>query len=192
MKGKRTGVDFSKHEVTIIQNNNVAQIIQYAKPDTRMDSLIFINAQGVMTVTGDYNNWVFSREFRPSKKEDANYVSDPYWMEKLRNSSCQTISKYDSEETAKEIREYLDGKDLDDGELTNEERSYLEDCLRNVEDELAYLNVAYRENVGRFEDGESVIFTKKPLGHLLVVIDAWECMCQKIAQMANHSKNMMF
>ena len=104
---KRTDIDFSKHEVIITKLDNVVEpcVIHYLKlPDTRMNSIKFINCGGVLSVTGDYGNWIFCREFHPSEKE---YVSGSYWEEKLRIASCQDPYEYDEDATVAEINRLL-------------------------------------------------------------------------------------
>jgi hypothetical protein len=62
---RRTKIDFSEHELKITQLEGVL-IHEFKRPDTRNCMLVFINTCGVMTVTGDFGNWVFCREFHPS------------------------------------------------------------------------------------------------------------------------------
>lgn len=99
---KRTDVDFSKHELSVIKESDNCIIYVLKIPGTVVNMIKFINVDGICAVTGDFGNWIFCREFHPAAK---NYVSDGYWLEKLRTSSSQKPSKYDSERTAEAIRE---------------------------------------------------------------------------------------
>jgi hypothetical protein len=70
---------------------------------------------------------------------------------------------------------------LDDPEelLSDEEFEYLEDIKGYVYDELDYTYNAYRNQVGRFEDYESIPFVKSTHRWLLYVYDAFDEMCQR-------------
>ena len=110
MKGKRTGLDFSKHELLCTKSDELT-IHHLKKPNTYYDSIKYINTQGIMAVTGDYGNWIFCREFHPSADD---YVSSGYWCEKLSIASCQVYKEYDPEETEKEIKRRLKSKVYED------------------------------------------------------------------------------
>lgn len=132
---KRTDLDFSKHELTITVEGNTT-IHHLKKPDTFIDSIKFINTNGVLVVTGDYGNWIFCREFHPSEKE---YVSDGYWLEKLKISSSQEGEEFDSEATEKKLKEMII-----EYENKREVVDYLTDLLDYVnEDEFNYRNYAF-------------------------------------------------
>ena len=74
---KRTDVDFSKHDLTIIKRENYL-LHDLKSPDFDYTERVkFINIEGVLVVTGDYGNWIFCREFHPSSQ---GYVSDNYWI----------------------------------------------------------------------------------------------------------------
>ena len=103
MKGTRTGIDFSEHELIITKNDNVL-IHHLKKPNTIMDNVKFINIEGVLLVTGDYSRWSFCREFHRSAD---GRVSDYYWCEKLSIDSSQTYSDYSSEDTYERLKESL-------------------------------------------------------------------------------------
>ena len=175
MNQKRTQLNFSKHELFIKTNDDVT--IHHLKvPGTRMDSIEFINVSGIMAMTGDYGNWMFCREFHPSSKD---YVSDHYWIEKLKLSSCQNPYRYDSEGTAKEIQELLNDKE---NPPTKEEKEYLKECLRETDDEVSYVYQAYRNNVGGYEDGECVPFVQKLHPQLPFIFDAFDEICRRLKE----------
>ena len=104
MIGKRTEIDFSKHEV-IVQKNDLVSIYYLKKPNTVIDSIKYINCEGIMSVTGDYGNWIFCREFHPNERGG---VSDGYWIEKLKIASSQEPLEFDKESTEKELLQRLE------------------------------------------------------------------------------------
>ena len=185
MKGIRTGIDFSKHEMIITVNEHLS-MCDLKKPDTISDRLMYINVQGICAVTGDYGNWMLCRTFFPNAK---GYVSEGYWKEKMTIASTQKTTEYDADATEAKIREYLDlsAKALEDGEdgedgdlLTDEEVEYLEGGLSLVNDQFDYEYHAHRENCGRFSDHESVPHeTRTPYG-LKVIFDGFDEMCRRM------------
>lgn len=54
---KRTNVDFSKHELTI-NKSDCTTVYYLKKPGTVVDSVRFINTNGILAVNGDYGNWI--------------------------------------------------------------------------------------------------------------------------------------
>lgn len=105
-KGKRTGVEFGAHDVDMSADYHVTSYL-FAVGTRYMGSIRFTNAFGAMTVTGDYGNWVFCREFYPNAIDAG--VNEQYWLEKLRTYSEQDPYEFDEEETRKEIKSWLDG-----------------------------------------------------------------------------------
>ena len=103
MREKRTEIDFSKHVLTVNKQEGLL-VHTLAKPNTYVQSFVFINTNDIMAVTGDYGNWIFCREFHPSKD---GYVSDTYWVEKLRIGSCQEPSNFDSQTAQEQVTELL-------------------------------------------------------------------------------------
>lgn len=176
--GKRTGIDFSKHEVHVTRHDGF--LMHYIKkPNTVSDSIKYINTNGIMAVTGDYGNWIFCREFHPDPK---GHVSDGYWEEKLQISSTQKWEDYDAERTQAQIESMINGglKEYGyTGKKLDEMMEYMENCLRCVDDELDYTYTAYRELPG-FCDYESVIFCKKTKYWLLAVFDGFDEICRRM------------
>lgn len=181
-KKPRTNVDFSKHELKIIKTDKVL-IHHLKKPNTVIDSLTFINTEGIMAVTGDYGNWIFCREFHPSGKGS---VSDTYWVEKLRNSSTQTSSEFSSEFTRKLIEENLNGALEDygyEGEHLTKIKEYYNHLLDYVDlSEGEYVAEAYYNNTNKpdFIEAEDVPFEKETHYWLKVVFDAFEEICNRL------------
>ena len=182
-KGKRTGVEFGAHDVTTITDSHVTSYL-FSVGTKYMGSIRFTNAFGVMTVTGDYGNWVFCREFFPNAIDVG--VCESYWLEKLRTYSEQDPYEFDEEETRKEIECWLDGTHEyfdEDRPLTNDESVYLSMCLLALDQgELQYIHVAHFENVGRFKDHDRVPLVKKPKYALQVIFDAWDCMVERLKE----------
>lgn len=89
MREKRTDIDFSqhKHRIEIFSNSETGHEIRVDHlqvGNSNYNYVQFINTDRILTVTGDYGNWTFCRPFVPSKD---GYVSDLYWIEKLRMSN---------------------------------------------------------------------------------------------------------
>lgn len=189
MKGTRTGIDFSEHELIITKNDNVL-IHHLKKPNTIMDNVKFINIEGVLLVTGDYSRWSFCREFHPSAD---GRVSDYYWCEKLSIGSSQTYSDYSSEDTYERLKESLteyiedrkeEDSDFDEQTEDDDTINYYKECMSKTDDELEYTAYAYREYPDGF-DCESVIFMKKIKPQLQVVFDAFEEICRRMKEEEN-------
>ena len=176
---KRTDVDWSQHELIIKENDDFASY-QLKKPGTYCQSIKFINTNGVLVVTGDYSNWLFCREFHPSKGGN---VSDGYWCEKLEISSSQKSKEYDSEATRKILTDGLDFE-LEEygysGDELSEMKKYYQELLSYVDcDEWEYTCHAYMEYPG-FVDFESVPYSTKTNYILLIVFDAFEEICRRM------------
>jgi len=170
IKGKRSGVDFSNHQVKKIESENLL-IYCFSKPNTICGSIKFINTQGILAITGDYGNWIFCREFHPSPD---GFVSDSYWLEKLRMVSTQKPTDFDPEGTRVEINERLKEEDIDE-----EEKVYLEDLLNQVyECEERYLVYAH-DNLPKNRDHEFVPIVKKLNPWLEVIFDAFDEICKR-------------
>jgi hypothetical protein len=179
VKGKRTGIDFSKHEVRITESDGL--LIHYIKkPGTINDSIKYINTNGIMAVTGDYGNWIFCREFHPSKEGG---VSDGYWEEKLCIASTQEPKEFDPEATEKELKRLL-SKGLKEygytGDMLKKMQEYCRECLRYVgEDQWSYKKVAYDECPS---DYEAVVYIKKTKYWLLAVFDGFDEICRRMKE----------
>ena len=172
----RTKIDFSKHEVITKKCEGVL-IHVFKQPDTFVNSIKFINAEGILAVTGDFGNWIFCREFHPSSNNNDG-VSAGYWDEKLEISSQQKAKKYDAEETTKCINEFKESYLDAYGEEMNEEvKDWIEQLENNVDDEYEYTYLAYREKPYSI-DYESVPFGKKRHFWLDAVYDGFDAICE--------------
>lgn len=179
---KRTGVDFSKHELKITQlsgkTGNASSlegaIYDLKVPGTVQDRVRFMNIGGIMAVNGDYGNWIFCREFYPTKD---GRVDDNYWCEKLRIASTQEPEEYDKEATRKEIEERLAEEDV-----CEEEREYFEELLEMWVDETeeVYLMNAHGSIMPNSMDHEGVPHCKKVKNWLKAVFDAFEEVCSRM------------
>lgn len=174
----RTDIDFSQHEVKVTKLDGCL-IHEFKRPDTRYHMLVFINCMDTMTVTGDYGNWVFCREFHPSPDGS---VSGGYWDEKLQNSSVQKAYKYDSTETSKQIEEFKNTfEQTYDRVMNDEEMDWVETLENSVYDEHEYIYVAYRETPKDI-DYESIPFGEKRHVWLDAVYDGFDALCQKLKE----------
>lgn len=178
--GRRTGIKFHEHEVNVTEFKG-AVIHHLKKPNTYTDSIKFINAGGVLAVTGDYGNWIFCREFHPDPKGG---VSDGYWEEKLQIASTQNPHEFDKERTRIEIEVMLNGGIKDygwKGDKAEEMKEYFEECLDRIDDELDYKQYAYN-NYPSFCDHEIVIFCKKTKYWLNAVFDGFDEICRRMKE----------
>lgn len=193
IKGKRTGINFDKHEhrVEIFKNGDKEiRVDHFQIGNSATNYIQFINTDRVMTVTGDFGNWVFCRPFHPSAD---GYVSDGYWMEKLRILSKQDSAlSYDSEETAKEIQLLIDSGLEDygyEGEALNQAKEWFKELLEETDDELEYTAKAYRDYYKPgFIDYEQIPFCKKVDRWLLVIFDAFDEICRRLKEKEDAAK----
>ncbi len=176
MIGKRSGVDFKDHKLEIIRNDGVV-IYKFKKPNTITQQVIFINACGVLTVTGDYGNWVFCREFYPG----GDPVSDMYWLEKAQISSTQKVEVFDKQATEKALGDAI--RDLSKGSWDPQEQDELNEyyvgCLDRIYDPMEYEMYAYREYPS-FCDPNIAIKIMDTDFSLKVIFDAFDEITQKI------------
>ena len=172
MRERRTKIDWSKHEVIKTEADGLL-IHHLVRPDTIYESVKFINTQGIMAVTGDFGNWIFCREFHPSKDGS---VSDGYWAQKLRIASTQESSDYDPDATEREIKQRLF-----DEEISPEEREYYNGLLDYVhENETMYLAEAHGSNLPHSLEHEDVPFCKTIKPWLAAVFDAFDEICSRM------------
>lgn len=166
---KRTHIDFSQHEIIEEHPNENVSMYHLKLPNTRMHSIRYINAYGVLAVSGDFGNWIFCREFHPGPKEG---VSDGYWREKLHIASSQQSEDYDADETIKEIDRLI----LDpDWESNIEELKELRDQADTSNGEV-YMNWAH-ENTSI--DYEYIPYETKTKFWLQCVFDGFDEMCSR-------------
>lgn len=176
----RTNLDFSQHVLTIVQNDDNCEIYRFEKPNTSWDSFVFIIAEWLTIVGGDYGNWIFDRPFSPSKITN---VSDSYWCEKLRLSSTQKSHDFDSAKTIKHIQELIQENSF---EYSFEELEYLNECKKLAEgSEWEYSVYAYNELPDNWT-AEDVPFGTIINPQLLRVFDAFEEIAKRI------EKNKLF
>jgi hypothetical protein len=173
MNENLTNIDFSKHELTITEHGDFT-VYELKKPSTVIHGITFICGKGITTVTGDFGNWVFCREFHPSPNEG---VSRCYWDEKLTILSSQRCENYDDETTLKEIQEFKNNFPYNyDREMNEEEIDWVEQLEENLFDEIDYTTVAYRQKPSTI-DYDSIPFGKKRHHWLEVIYDAFNIIC---------------
>ena len=137
------------------------------------DRVRFINSCGTLTVNGDFGNWVFNREFHPSKDGK---VSRGYWDEKLQIASVQKSHKFSTKQT----KELLAGfsKQLKEDGYEDVNEYWIEDLESSVYDELDYTYIAYRQNDSDI-DYESIPFGEKRHVWLDIIYDAFNEICRR-------------
>lgn len=175
MKGKRTGIDFSKHEVIITQVEGLL-VHHLRKPNTVCDSIRFINTHGILAVNGDYGNWILCREFHPAA--DADGACDYYLTQKLKIASTQQPYEWDEEATRRDLLKEIEDLKADDGNA--EGIKYYSDCLKNMEgSKEEYVRFAY-ESLPNHWDYESVICRDKLKYWLQAVYDGFDEICRRM------------
>ena len=176
---KRTGIDFSKHELTIVENELIT--IHWLKiPDLYQQNIKFSNIEGNLVVTGDFGNWIFCRNFYPVKGET---ISDGYWCEKIKIYSEQNPYVFDSETTKKEL-EFQIETGLEDYGYTDskleEMKEYMTECLEYVEESKEIYEAFAYQNLPSFTDYESVVCIKDVHPYLKCIFDGFEEICNRI------------
>lgn len=165
----RTDLDFSKHELKVTKIGDKDSIFTLQISNSNYNRFVFIVTEGITAVTGDYFNWIFSREFDPHREI---YVLDHYWAEKLRLASNQKSHEFSAEETEKIINEQLEN--AEDYGLDGESIEYLNECKNTLlYGEFEYTTYAYN-NYPKNWDSEMVPFGKVIELQLLYVFDAFE------------------
>lgn len=176
LRKPKTDIDWAKYELHVTKNDAVL-IHDLKKPDTAHGRIQFINICGIMAVTGDYGNWIFCREFHPSKD---NYVSQRYWLEKLQIASCQKPVNYDADETTKIINERLSKEDLEE-----DEREWLEDCLGHVYEGEFWYTSWMIDNKPKWMDNEGLPIGEKINPWLEVIFDGFNEICRRMSDVKN-------
>lgn len=180
MKGKRSGVEFKDHELSMITiwGPEPMLIHDFKKPDTITHRVKFINTNGIMVVIGDFGHWMFCREFHPS--ENGN-VSDHYWIEKCDMEG----QEYDSEATSIALNEGLQGGLVDYGyygEKLERAKQYYEGCLRHTDTDWEYVAFAHGSDKPDFIDHGDVPYCKRTKPWLNAVFDAFDEICRRIKE----------
>lgn len=179
----RTNTDFNKHILyethykNPITGHNL-DVWELKIPNTVLYRIIFVNSCGVLTVSGDFGRFSFCREFHPSKD---GYVSDGYWLEKLKIGNDLVWDRYDSEETEKEIKELIK-TGLEEygyeGKRLKQLKQQLRDLLEYVDDEVAYKYHAFRGDIDL--DYDMIPICQKESHRLNIIFDAFDYICEKM------------
>lgn len=179
LRKRKTTWDFTKYKLDVVETDNCT-IHTIHDNGASCGKVIFINTSGIMAVTGDFYNWIFCREFMPSKE---GYVSEHYWCEKLQIASGQSGYVYDSSETEKELNHMISegcasyGYEGEDLQLM---KDYYTDCLRYTDNEEEY-NVFAHDNLPNFTDYESIINISIVRNQLLIIFDAFNEICNRLS-----------
>jgi hypothetical protein len=182
---KRTDFDFSNHthrvEIFTSTKGNEIRVDHFQVGNKKRGYIKFVNDDNGLSVFGDFGNWIFCRPFHPMVND---FVSDGYWLEKLRAYSSQVYSEYDGKATAKEIQLLIDGG-LEEYGYKDEEletiKEWYTDLLTYTDDEIEYTYHAYRDygkpcNV----DYENIPFCKKINPQLEIIFDAFDEICKRM------------
>jgi hypothetical protein len=169
MREKRTTVDFSNHVLEVVKTDEI--LVHHLRvPGTLMRSIKFINTNGILAVTGDYGNWILCREFHPSAD---GYVSDHYWVEKLKISSCQDPYVFDAKVAKENIKDLLT-----EHELSDEEKEWLNELSEEADQgEYSFIAKAM-DRPGSFE-AEMIPHGKKLNEWLQIIFDGFDEICRR-------------
>lgn len=186
MRTKRTEYDFSKHthrtEIFKSEEGNEIRVDHLQKGNSRMGYIKFVNNSEGLSVYGDFGNWIFYRPFHPSAN---GFVSDMYWLEKLRIASEQRWDRPDNldfDYIQKELKEGINGGLEDYGYEGSELDTMIEfykDLLDYTDDPLEYLYNGYR-NMPSCTDYESIPIAYKMPVWLEIVFDAFDEICSRL------------
>lgn len=173
---KKIKINWKKHLLTY-HSSPTGRVHILKQPNTSDHSVIFINSMGVMSVTGDFGNWIFCREFHPSPGAK---VSEAYWVEKLKIASTQQPMEFDPDETRKQLRKEIreigtNGYDPDTKRII---KGYYENCLAIIDDG-NYFFEATQEVPDGF-DSEYVVYCEKPKIWLLCIFQAFNEICRRL------------
>lgn len=169
---KRTNVDWTKHELSITCYKGKPAIYDFRKGNSCVHAITFINVEGVLSVTGDWGNWIFCREFHPTEE---GYVSDSYWIEKLQISSCQDPYDFEQSKVKEEVEQLK--KDHD---LSEEEIEFLDDLVIEAgEGKYAFIAKIMNDKPNDL-DYEFLPNGKVVQWWLQVVFDAFDEICHRL------------
>lgn len=181
LRKKRSDWDFSKYQLDV-SKSDVCLIHTLHNNGSMSGRVVFINSNGIMAVTGDFYNWIFSREFHPSKD---GYVSDGYWAEKLQIASDINPFVFSPDDTLKELKNGIDGELEEygyEGEELEKMKEYYEECIEfceNYSDGESYLHEAHN-NLPNFCDYEAVVYCSEIKNQLKIIFDAFEEICSRM------------
>lgn len=183
-KKNRTGIDFSRHihRVEIFKcGDKDIQVDHFQVGSSRINYIQFICTDEVMTVTGDFGNWVFSRPFKPSPE---GHVSDSYWLEKLQMASEQRLERLNMDAISKEIKQLIRSGLRDygyTGSKLKEAKEWYKELLEYTDDELGYLAKAYRDyDRPSFIESEDIPNTRQIPTWLNIIFDAFDEICNRL------------
>lgn len=177
--------DFSNHTHTVeefkSESGNTIRVDHMRKGNSSMGYVRFVNDDYGLSVFGDFGNWIFCRAFTPDKD---GYVCVSYWNEKLHMKSTQDHSKFDGDETFKELQEEIDNGLSEygyDGEELKAVKEFYKELQGYTGDEVEYTYHAFRggampDNI----DYEQIPFVKKGSDRLLIVFDAFNEICNRL------------
>ena len=137
-----------------------------------------------MTVTGDFGNWSFCRNFIPSP--EATKISQGYWIEKASIHSSQDFNKLDMNMIQEDIYDLIDGG-LVEWDLDEEDHKHTLDWFRSLL-EYAYEDNDFEYRAKAFLDvyrPKCIDYDDIPLHtsippQLLCVFDAFELICESM------------
>jgi len=180
--------NWSKHEhrVEIFKNEkgDKIRIDHFQVGSSKMEYVQFINTDEILTVTGDYGNWVFCRPFVPSS---TGYVCDHYWLEKLKIASKQEFTELDWKSIIGDIKEKIDSLEEEgyEGKQLKEAKEWYTELLEvaESEDTLEYEYKAFRDYYKpSCIDYEEIPHYKEIPTQLLIIFDVFDEICFRLKE----------
>lgn len=170
------------HKVEIFKSEegNEVRIDHLQKGNSNSGYVRLVNDKYGLSVFGDFGDWVFRRGFIP---QSGQHVDMHYFAGKL--SSYIKHSEFDSEETAKELEELINGGLEEwgyEGEELKKAIKWFKELLENVDDELEYTYIAYRGDNPSDMDYDYIPFVKKGSVQLKIVLEAFNVMCDRLKE----------
>jgi hypothetical protein len=187
-------IDWSKHDFHQHQDYYELRL-----PDSITYRVRFSMVDGRTIVTGDFGDWIFSREFHPASDGS---VSEEYWCEKLVIANQYVkFSEFSAEETQKSLKYEMEAilgdrvehyiSDMNSigttdplhlSEIDSKELEYYYKCYDNVHEE-SYEEISH--NYPDHMDFEDVISCEEIVPSLKCVFSAFNEMCKRMAIVMN-------
>ena len=187
MTKKRSNWDFSEHTHTVeifkSEKGNEIRVDHFQKGDSNIGYIKFVNDDRGLSIFGDFGNWIFCRPFHPSAD---GYVSDDYWIEKLKMSSIQVFEQLDFDSIILDINELINSGLEDygyEGDDLIEAKEWYQELLEVAEgeDKFEYTYKAYRDSPKPdFIDYGEIPYYKEIPMQLNIIFDAFDEICNRM------------
>ena len=181
---RRTDFNFDEHVHRVEEykcGNKTIRIDHFQVEYNNMFYIQFVNTDRFLTVSGDFGNWVFCRPFIPSPD---GFVSDNYWLEKLKIGSQQSFERLDFDAIEEDIMEKLNGGLEDygyEGDELEQAKEWYNNLLGYLGDEIGYKYHAFRDYAKPlFIDYDNIPLYKEMPERLNIIFDAFDEICNRL------------